>query len=190
MSEFVKKKTDRTETEDHDSTHSPNIAATENLHQDPGALRTGQCSCIKPDGSQCRAYALRESIYCYTHDPDSAPERKASRIKGGKERSRKAAVLPSDTPDQPLESAEDIAELVGDTINRVRRGELDPRIANSIGCLTGYWLKAQEQGQLERHLAKLESINAQKWANPNFSSLPTPETAAFEFVKAKTGGEA
>ena len=62
-------------------------------------------------------------------------EREAARKKGGKERSRKAAVLPADTPDRPLKTAEDITELVADTINRVRRGELDPRIANSIGCL-------------------------------------------------------
>jgi hypothetical protein len=51
-------------------------------------------------------------------------------------------------------------------------------------------LKAREQGQLERRLAKLEAIQAQKWANANFASVPTTESQAFEFVKAKTGGEA
>ena len=121
-----------------------------------------------------------------------AQERKAARIKGGKERSRKAAILPEDTPDRPLTTAADITELLADTINQVRRGELDPRISNSIGCLAGYLLRAQEQEQeqLERRLTRMESILAQKRANPNFASVPTPESTAFEFVKVKTGGEA
>jgi hypothetical protein len=72
----------------------------------------------------------------------------------------------------------------------VRRGELDPGIANSVAYLAGYFLKAQQLGQLERRLTRMESIHEQKWANPNFASVTTPENSAFEFVKAETGGEA
>jgi hypothetical protein len=189
MSEFVKNKTDRPKTEDHDFTHNSNIAAMENLHQDPGALRTGQCRHIKPDASQCKAYAVRGSFYCFIHDPELQEEREAARIKGGKERSRKAAVLPADTPDRPLTTTADITRLMADTINRVLRGEIDPRIANSVGCLVNCMTKVQQQ-DVERRLEKLESILAQKWANQNFASLPTPEIGACEFVKRKTGGEA
>jgi hypothetical protein len=190
MSEFVKKKTGRIETDDRGSARGPNIPPTENLHQDPSALRKGECRYTKPDGSQCEANARRESFYCFFHDPDLAQEREAARKKGGKERSRKATVLAPDTPDKPLKTAEDIAGVLAQTINQVLRGELDPRIANSTGCLTGYWLKAHELGQIERRLAKLESINTHKWADPNVASVPTPESMAFDFVKANPGGEA
>ena len=150
---------------------------------------TGQCRHIKGDGSQCKAYAVRESFYCFIHNPDLKEQREAAQKKGGKERSRKAPVLPAGTPDRPLATAEDVEQFLGETINQVRRGELDHRISNSIGCLVGYLLKAQEQGQLERRLAKMESIAGQKWANLNITSVPTSESTTFEFVKVP-GGEA
>lgn len=200
MSEFVKNNKICQETEGQAATHGPNGSAKpevskkkemEDLQNDINAkLQPGQCRYIKPDNSRCEAYAVSASFYCYFHDPNLAEEREAARIKGGNERSRKAAVLPVNTPDRPLETADHIVDLLADTINRVRRGELDHRVSNSIGCLASHLLKAQEHGQLERRLAKLEAIQAQKWANANFASVPTTESQAFEFVKAKTGGEA
>jgi hypothetical protein len=164
MSEFVKN--------DHHKQTSENSVA-------------GQCQVIKSDGKQCNAYAGHESLYCFIHDPQRKEERQAAQKKGGKERSRKAAVLPSDTPDKPLETAQDVAKVLAETINQLRRGELDHRICNSLGCLTGYLLKAQELGQIERRLAKLESVHAPKWANPNVTSPTEAESVTFDFAKAR-----
>jgi hypothetical protein len=47
---------------------------------------------------------------------------------------------------------------LGDSINRLRRGELDPRVANAIGYLASVLLRAQEQGPLEERMAKLEAM--------------------------------
>jgi hypothetical protein len=65
-------------------------------------------------------------------------------------------VLDAATPEKPLGSSREVAELLSDTINQVRRGELDPRIANTVGYLAGTLLKALEQGPVEERLARLE----------------------------------
>jgi hypothetical protein len=177
MSKFVKHKTSSADTEVHGSTQEQQIA------------QTGQCRFIKSDGSHCKAYAVRESFYCFIHDPDLKQEREAARVRGGQERSRKAAVLPPNTPDRSLATAADVGEMLADTINKVSRGELDPRVANAMNGLANSLFRVQQQDLLERRLEKIESIFTQKWANSNFAPLAAPESPAFEFVK-KTGGEA
>jgi hypothetical protein len=59
-----------------------------------------------------------------------------------------------------LGSSKDVAALLADSINQLRRGQLDPRIANSMACLGGVLLKALEQGPVEERLAKLEEFFA------------------------------
>ena len=70
---------------------------------------------------------------------------------------RTAAVLPPQSPDCPLENPIHVSTLLADSINRVRRGELDPRVANAVGYLATVLLRALEQGPLEERLAKLEA---------------------------------
>jgi len=67
-------------------------------------------------------------------------------------------VLAPDTPDHPLGSTTEIARLLGDSINQIRRGELDPRVANAMGYLASVLLKALQQGPVEERLAYLEAI--------------------------------
>jgi len=51
-----------------------------------------------------------------------------------------------------------VVRLLAQTINQVRRGNIDPRISNAIGYIAGTLLKAIEQDQIEKRLAQLESI--------------------------------
>lgn len=62
----------------------------------------------------------------------------------------------SEAPDVAVESAQDVVRLLGETISQVRRGEIDPRIANSVGYLSGIVLKAREQGDIEDRLKLIE----------------------------------
>jgi hypothetical protein len=76
---------------------------------------------------------------------------------GGINRSRTAAVLPVDAPDNPLRNTQDVSTLLAESINQVRRGQLDPRVANSVGHLASILLGALQQGPLEERLARLEA---------------------------------
>ena len=115
-----------------------------------------QCNEVKSDGSRCGAYPISGSDYCFAHDPARAAERQAARQSGG--RVGKTKVLSPETPDAPLLSMADVVALLGLTINQVRRGELDPRVANAVGYLAATLLRALEQGDIEKRLAELEAI--------------------------------
>jgi hypothetical protein len=56
-----------------------------------------------------------------------------------------------------LANCVDVANLLASSISQVRRGELDPRIANAVGYLSGILLKALEQGVVEERLQKVEA---------------------------------
>ncbi|MGB2754661.1 MAG: hypothetical protein WBD75_01930 [Phycisphaerae bacterium] len=120
------------------------------------AVQAGQCKGFKADGIRCRANALPNSAFCFFHDRARAAERKAAQRAGGSV--GKTAVLPPDTPDAPLGSVVDVITLLGQTINQIRRGEIDPKVANAIGYLSATLLRALEQGDIERRLAELEAI--------------------------------
>ena len=115
-----------------------------------------QCRGTKADGTPCRANAMTGSEYCFFHDPAKAEEQEAARQAGG--RVGKTTVLSPDTPDAPLSSMADVVALLGQTINQVRRGEVDPKVANAVGYLASALLRALEQGDIEKRLAELEAI--------------------------------
>jgi hypothetical protein len=114
------------------------------------------CRAKKPDGSSCQAAALPGSEFCFFHDPDQADERQAARSFGGSRNRMKT--LSADAPDVKVESCQDVVRLISETINQVRRGQLDPRVANAIGYLANVLIKAAEQGDMEKRLADLEAV--------------------------------
>ncbi len=118
----------------------------------------GRCRQVKTDGTACQATARTGASYCFFHDPEVAAERTAARRAGGLQRSQKAVILPLESPDLPLRDVADVAGLLAITINQVRRGQLDPRVANAVGYLSGILLKAIEIGGIEERLATLEQV--------------------------------
>ena len=121
-----------------------------------------QCEQVKSDGQRCRARPMKGSSFCFFHNPEVAQARATARQAGGVERSKPATVLPQDTPDLPLATVQEVATLLGQTINQVRRGQVDPRVSNAVGYLAGIMLKAMEQGEIEKRLLELEAIVKQQ----------------------------
>lgn len=113
-----------------------------------------KCVLIKDNGEQCKANAMTESDYCYLHNPEIAEETKRlNQIKGGENRSL--------TVTKPLQevnvaSGHDIFTLLNTTIKEVRAGEIDAKVANTIGYLAGVMIKAYEASVLEKRLLDLE----------------------------------
>jgi hypothetical protein len=119
-----------------------------------------KCQFRKEDGKRCGANAQPANGLCVFHDPARAGDGHRARQAGGVHRSHSAAVLPSDTPDHPLGDTNQVSVLLADSINRLRRGQLDPRVANSMGYLTSVLLRSLEQGPIEERLAKIEATLA------------------------------
>ena len=116
-----------------------------------------QCEARKQDGSICGANAQRGKDFCVFHDPAKEADRQRARRAGGLTRSKPAQVLPAESPDVQLTSSKDVAVLLSESISQTLRGELDPRVANTIGFLSGVFLKALEQGLVEERLLKVEA---------------------------------
>ena len=120
-------------------------------------LKAGKrpCQAKTADGSGCQAAALPSSDFCFFHDPDRADDRRQANAAGG--RNGKMKTLDG-APDVKVESCQDVVRLISDTINQVRRGELDPRVANAIGYLANVLIKAADQGDHEQRIKDLEAV--------------------------------
>jgi hypothetical protein len=114
-----------------------------------------QCEAQTQAGTRCRGQALTGSAYCFAHDTAQAEARAEARRRGGRAAIRGATVLPEDTPDLPLASVADVTALLGQSINEVRKGKIDPRVANAVGYLGNILLRALEGGELARQLEEL-----------------------------------
>jgi hypothetical protein len=115
-----------------------------------------KCEHKKPNGQRCRANAPANDRFCFFHSPEKIRERRRARSAGGVSRSQKTAALPPDTEERRLKSPTDVCGLLGDTINQVRCGLMDSRIATTVGYLAGTLLRGMEHGHLDDRLTRIE----------------------------------
>ena len=57
-----------------------------------------------------------------------------------------------------IEKPEDIKKLISETINEVRAGNMDVKIANCIGFLSNHFLKATEVCDISYRIETIERI--------------------------------
>ncbi len=109
---------------------------------------------MKSDGTPCGAFALESQELCFAH---ANPEEWAkANQRGGQAVKKHDQPLPALKLQQPTE----VVALLEDTINRVRAGELDIRVANCIGYLAGHLTRAIETAELDDRVRTIESIMA------------------------------
>ena len=119
-----------------------------------------KCEFIKPDGTKCEANAMKDSKFCYFHNPDiSDEEKREAQSNGGK---TKALTLKEPLPELALAEPADAILLIADTISRVRAGTLDIRTANCLGFLSDKLLKAFETSRLNDRLEVIERVILEK----------------------------
>jgi len=115
-----------------------------------------KCIFIKENNEECQANSMKDSQYCFLHNPEiPKEEKKLVQAKGGKGNiTRIQNPLPPITVNTP----DDVVSLLTDTINRVRSGELDVRIANVLGYLSGHLIKALEVSEVDKRVSTIERI--------------------------------
>ena len=114
------------------------------------------CSATKRDESKCNAAAIPGSEFCFFHDPSKAEKRREAQAQGG--RQNRTKTLESTVPDVKVEDCGDAIALISETINQVRKGQIDPRVANSVGFLANILIKAVERNKLETRIEQLEEL--------------------------------
>jgi len=113
-----------------------------------------KCTFIKEDGSQCQAIAIKESSYCFSHNPDTQEEKHLAVVQGGMARKSSEVNFPA----VELKTPQQVVNLLAETINQVRGGLVPPQIANTVGFLAGHMLKAMEVANLDQRLELVESV--------------------------------
>jgi len=104
---------------------------------------------------RCKNYALTGDDYCFFHSPRKAKQRAEAQRKGGRKAlAEKRRVL--ERSNIQIKNTSDVVKLLNETINQVRIGEIEVKIANAVGYLSGICLKALEQGDIEKRLEALE----------------------------------
>jgi len=97
---------------------------------------------------------MKNSRFCFTHNPETKDAKKLAVIKGGKSPKKNLNPLP------PIEiyNNKDVVNLLSQTINEVRQGKVNLRVANCIGYLSGHLLKALQVADIEERVERLEKI--------------------------------
>jgi hypothetical protein len=114
-----------------------------------------RCGATKPDGSNCRTAALPGSVFCLFHDPSRADERREAKARGG--RQNHLRTLQASVPDVRVKDRADAIALLSETINQVRKGQIDPKVANCVGFLANILMKAIEGAQVDARIEQLET---------------------------------
>jgi hypothetical protein len=122
-----------------------------------------KCKATRRDGTECQAQAQAGREYCYFHDPTKAEAVKAARSRGGssiKTLTPKAIKPWRGEPGETMvirsPRPQDVVNLLADTIDEVKAGQIDPKIANAVGYLSNVILKAFETEALDERLAAIE----------------------------------
>ncbi len=117
------------------------------------------CEKVMSNGKQCKANAMHNSKFCFTHNPDTKNQVKEAGRKGGQVSCYNKGLIQAD-PIDILTDNKMVVYLLADTINRVRRvrgdGSLDDKTANCIGFLTSKLLEARKESGTEKRLKRIE----------------------------------
>jgi len=112
-----------------------------------------RCNYIKPDGNLCGANPIKDSVYCFNHNPDYSEQKQLAVTKGGLNRKHYEAYGEIIEINDPL----DIKNILAKVINGVWTGTIPSnQPANTIGFLSRCWLDANEQSSVVNRIENIE----------------------------------
>lgn len=113
------------------------------------------CSGIKADGGRCRAQAIVDSQWCFSHHPGYEEQRRRRASRGGKRGGR----------GRPQADLAEIKDRIRSMIDEVRNGTMDradaavcAQLYNSLLRAVSVELKVREQLELEQRVEELEHL--------------------------------
>ena len=121
----------------------------------PSKAAKERCQGVTKSGAACTAWPMEGGL-CYFH----ANPAKASELgrRGGQGKSPANSGGTAQLLGLPLRTVDDVTALLAETINGLRSGSIDSRIANTVGYLATAMLKALQQGDIEGRLRAMEAV--------------------------------
>lgn len=122
-----------------------------------------KCTYTKPNGDKCRANAMTESEYCFSHNPDTRDAHAVAVMKGGKAKKKNEL----DLAPIELRNPKDVVTVLEDTVNGVRDGSIPPNVANTLAYVCSHVLRAMEASNIDDRLELVESVLLQRKVSKN-----------------------
>ena len=110
-----------------------------------------QCVFILKSGEQCRAYKMGGSLFCINHNPEAKAIKALAVSEGGL-----GHAFVSKLKNFKIAEVKDVTTTIIQILNEVRKGRLDPHIANSMYIGLNVLLKSYELADLEAKIQALE----------------------------------
>ena len=107
------------------------------------------CTGVRTDGTACQAHTVKDSGFCYWHDPEWRAERLQAAARGG---ARRTVELPEAQPLTP-ERARGILAAV---VEAAASGAMDSGTARTVGYLLSIEARIREGSELEQRVKALE----------------------------------
>ncbi len=121
------------------------------------AQRTRLCTATTKKGLPCSCFAIRDSEFCFSHDPALADVRKEARSKGGRARHGRKLSGDAQAP-VTIDNLGDVVKLIVQEINAVRSLEKSISRARCVGYLANILANIYQASELERRLEALERV--------------------------------
>mgnify|MGYP000199183508 CR=1 FL=1 len=99
--------------------------------------KSGKCIFVNSSGKQCGCYAVKNSTFCFNHDPSKSEERTNARRKGGKLHRKQINTV-------PVENPSDVLRIIEKTIGDVLLLENSPERAQLVSNLSTVALNAMQ----------------------------------------------
>lgn len=135
------------------------------------ALR--KCKATTKAGEPCPWNALKNSDYCFSHDPDKKEERQQARVAGGKARCA-AISISREEAENEITTVRDVIYALSECVQAIRAGKMTWSQGQSVSSLLNTLLKAIEldkkQGESKPEVKK--DIKAQVKRIRELYSLP------------------
>jgi hypothetical protein len=114
------------------------------------------CAATTTSGRPCPLKVVRGSAaHCYQHAPEFAEERHLARVRGGREATARR-VLAASTQPPAVDTVEAVRDLLSETIQQVRTGQLAPNVGSVVISGINSALKVVELALTARKIAELE----------------------------------
>jgi hypothetical protein len=127
-----------------------------------------RCIKVLENGKQCNAWVRKGKSYCFSHDPESHDAKLLATKKGGL-----AQAVVIKTPLEPvvINTPKDVVVLLTMTVNELREGRMDYRVANTISYLSNALLKAFEISELHIKIEQVKSVIVERTSEKSEDNL-------------------
>lgn len=121
-----------------------------------------RCIFIKENGEQCNSIPMKNSAFCYFHNPEMEAERLESKRNGGK---KKVIVVSENVNSKllnnlpfKLRNAKQISKFYELLINETLAGNLDLRVSTGLSYILSGLLKSLELSEMEERIINIEKL--------------------------------